>query len=164
MCLSTYHFPSMDLMGPFEARSKYKIGAHWDSAHNAWRANLTVLLPGSGTTNLFLGYFANLTDAERAYQECRTRYRELREKPDLAIEYLRTTLRDIAAANGARPKRNKTSAYTGVSWNKNGKYWKSQLYIKDGGKGRIIHGGNFSDELAAAEAYKRAKLLWAQII
>jgi hypothetical protein len=112
---------------------------------------------------MFLGYFAKVMDAGTAYQECLAAYREVREQPDLTLERLAVALRVIAVANGARPKRTKTSAHTGVSWNKNGRYWKAQLYIKDDGRGRIIHGGNFKEELAAAQAHKRAKLLWAQI-
>jgi hypothetical protein len=153
----------MDLMGPFNCRSKRALGAHWDSTHNAWRANLTVVLPNRGTTNMFLGHFVKLTEAARTYEECLVAYREVREQPNLTFEHLAVMLRAIAAAHGARPKRTKSSGYTGVSWNRNGKYWKTQLYIKDEGKGKIIHGGNFNDELAAAQAYQRAKLLWEQV-
>jgi hypothetical protein len=150
-------------MGPFESRSKHKIDAHWNASHNAWRANLTVVLPNRGTTYMFLGYFAKVTNAAAAYQECLVAYREVREQPDLTFERLAVVVHAIAVAHGARPKRTTTSTHTGVSWNKIGRYWKAQLYIKDDGRGRVIHGGNFNDELAAAQAHKRAKLLWLQI-
>jgi hypothetical protein len=153
----------MDLMGPFESRSKQKIGAHWNASHNAWRANLTVVLPNRGTINMFLGCFANVMDAASAYEQSLVAYREAREQPDLTFERLAVMLYAIAVAHGARRKRTTTSTHTGVSWNRNGSYWKAQLYMKDDGRGRIIHGGNFNDERAAAQAHKRAKLLWFQI-
>ena len=153
----------MDLMGPFKSRSKHKIGAHWDSSHNAWRSNLTVVLPNGRATNMFLGYFAEVMDAASAYRECLVAYKEVCDQPDLTLERLAVMLHAIAVAQNARPKRTRTSTHSGVSWNKHGKYWKAQLYIKDDGRGRIIHGGNFDEEIAAAHAHKRAKLLWTQI-
>jgi hypothetical protein len=55
--------------------------------------------------------------------------------------------------NLSKDKKNKTSKYTGVCWNKRAKKWFSQ--IRDGKK--VIYLGVFRSELEAANAYKKAK-------
>ena len=49
-------------------------------------------------------------------------------------------------------KRDTSSKYTGVYWNKNAKKWKAQIKIN----GKQKHLGYFNSELEAAEAYKNA--------
>lgn len=140
------------------------MGAYWKPKHNAWRTNLCVKLPNRGTTTIFIGYFAEETDAARAYLESRTLYRNLHEEqPDLPFEQLTAILRAVGAAFGARPKKSRRSSYAGVTWDKRGKCWKVQIYVKENGKGRALYAGNFKDELSAAVAYQQAKLLWLQI-
>jgi hypothetical protein len=51
--------------------------------------------------------------------------------------------------NLSKDKKNKTSKYTGVSWNKKANKWHSRLNIKN----KAIHLGYFNCELAAHIAY-----------
>jgi hypothetical protein len=52
----------------------------------------------------------------------------------------------------SKHKKNKTSKYTGVSWNKSSSKWSS--YINN--NKRTINLGNFNTEIEASEAYKKA--------
>ena len=47
--------------------------------------------------------------------------------------------------------RDKTSAYTGVSWSKSNKKWKAQVRVD----GKQICIGHFEDEILASEAYQK---------
>lgn len=53
--------------------------------------------------------------------------------------------------NVSKDLKNKTSKYTGVSWCKRDKRWKSAIKIK----GKLKHLGSFKCELAAAAAYQK---------
>ena len=52
--------------------------------------------------------------------------------------------------NLSRSKRNKTSKYTGVCWNKSQNKWRSTIYFN----GKQEHLGFFNCELAAAKSYQ----------
>ena len=52
--------------------------------------------------------------------------------------------------NASKDKKNKTSKYTGVSWNKNRKLWASQIFVNK----KQIKIGFFTDEYEAHLAYQ----------
>jgi hypothetical protein len=54
--------------------------------------------------------------------------------------------------NSSKDKQNTSSKYTGVSWNKEKKKWKSCIRIN----GKIKHLGYFTDELEASKSYQNA--------
>jgi len=56
--------------------------------------------------------------------------------------------------NLTRSKKNNTSKYPGVCWDKSRSKWKASAFIS----GRNQHIGSFTDELEAAKAYKNAVL------
>jgi hypothetical protein len=53
--------------------------------------------------------------------------------------------------NSSKDKKNKTSKYTGVCWNKKQKKWQSAIQINN----KIKHLGYFVDELEASKIYKK---------
>jgi hypothetical protein len=52
--------------------------------------------------------------------------------------------------NSSKDKKDKSSQYTGVSWDKSNNKWKSQIYIN----GKSKHLGSFNCELSASLAYQ----------
>lgn len=54
--------------------------------------------------------------------------------------------------NTSKDRKNGTSRYTGVGWNKDIKKWKSVIYIK----GKYKHLGYFKCEIEASKAYQEA--------
>ena len=54
--------------------------------------------------------------------------------------------------NSSKDKKNTSSIYTGVSWNKEKKKWKSCIRIN----GKSKHLGYFTDELEASNTYQKA--------
>ena len=54
--------------------------------------------------------------------------------------------------NSSKDKKNTSSIYTGVSWSKEKKKWKSCIRIN----GKSKHLGYFTDELEASNAYQKA--------
>lgn len=60
--------------------------------------------------------------------------------------------------NCSKDKKNKTSKYTGVHWDKVLSKWSVKINFKE----RYIHLGHFDEEVDAANAYQKAKKEWEQ--
>ena len=71
-------------------------------------------------------------------------------KDDNRIENLREVTRSQNHMN-SKKRKNTTSKYKGVCWDKENNKWRSQIKLK----GKLIHLGRFHSEVEAAEAYNR---------
>lgn len=100
-------------------------GVHWHTENKLWIAQIIYL-----GKRVYLGSFSNELDAANAYQ---------------------STLKEINNGTFVPPKKkNRTSPYKGVSFNKGKNKWEANIQYK----GRYFYLGSFATELEAHEAYQ----------
>lgn len=121
--------------------SKYK-GVHWDKTKSKWVGYIHM----KGKKH-HLGYFATEAEAARSYDRESLRCRGFTKnfpKTDYPAE-------DMHQVPEARKALEKSSRYTGVSWNKLRRKWAARIIVD----GRSQHLGHFTNEADAARAYDR---------
>jgi len=115
-----------------EKTSQYK-GVYWHKQSRKW----CVRLSPKGATAHFGGCFKDELDAGKRVNQICEELRIPLQNPEIS-----------AMPNQQHQKREKTSQYKGVHWNKQIKKWCAQLILK-GEKQKF--GGSFNDELDAAK-------------
>uniref|UniRef100_A0A061REF3 Pathogenesis-related genes transcriptional activator n=1 Tax=Tetraselmis sp. GSL018 TaxID=582737 RepID=A0A061REF3_9CHLO len=124
-----------------KSSSKYK-GVHWDKTKSKWVGYIHM----KGKKH-HLGYFPSEEEAARAYDRESLRCRGY-SKNFPRSEY---PAKELAAEPETRKTLEKSSRYTGVSWNKLRRKWAARIIID----GRSQHLGHFTNESDAARAYDK---------
>jgi len=144
---SLHHQPPAPLSEPIIAStksSKFK-GVHWDKTKTKWVGYIHM----KGKKH-HLGYFGTEEEAARAYDRESIRCR------GVAKNFPRTDYpaQDLAQEPEVRKALEKSSRYTGVSWNKLRRKWAARIIIE----GKSQHLGHYALEADAARAYDRVCL------